>query len=340
MKTNAYKKFLPAALLVGVLLAACFSIGALAGGTEEGAWEKKNGKWYYFDADGAMQTGWLAWEENSYYLNESGVMQTGWVRLDGTWYYFSSTGAMQTGWVKWNSKWYYLDSAGAMQTGRLTWKENSYYLNESGAMQTGWVKLNGDWFWFSSAGEAALDWNKINNDWYYFYTDDNSGDYTPYSMAADTEIDGYVIRPNGVAIHDAELTMVQKAATETSSTNWLILVDTAACKTGVFKKSVSGEWSLYKFWNCAPGATSSPTVKGRFTVKSRGYSFYAYGSLCYYYVQFYGNYLFHSITYNADGTLQDGRVGQQLSHGCVRLATSNAKWLYNTIPNGTKVYIY
>ena len=399
MKKNAYKKFLPAVLLAGVLLAAFFSIGALAGGTEEGAWEKKNGKWYYFDADGAMQTGWLAlgesryylngsgamqtgwvktdgswyyfsstgamqtgwiksyskwyylnadgamqtgwleWAGNHYYMNGSGVMQTGWLKLDGAWYYFSSTGAMQTGWIKSYSKWYYLNADGVMQTGWLEWQDNLYYLKENGAMQTGWAYLNDSWYWFSSAGNAASGWRKINNDWYYFYTEEDPGGPC-YTMAADTEIDGYVIRATGVAIHDAELTMIQKAASETSTTDWLILVDTSACKTGVFYKTSSGEWTLYKFWNCTPGAAGTPTVKGRFTVKSRGYSFGSSTYVCYYFVQIYGNYLFHSVLYNRDGSVRDGRLGQNLSHGCVRLAWSNAKWLYDNIPKGTKVYIY
>ena len=38
--------------------------------------------------------------------------------------------------------------------------------------------------------------------------------------------------------------------------------------------------------------------------------------------------------------IQDGTLGKQVSHGCVRLDINNAKWLYDNIPNGTKVVIY
>ncbi|WP_418253284.1 L,D-transpeptidase [Gordonibacter urolithinfaciens] len=38
--------------------------------------------------------------------------------------------------------------------------------------------------------------------------------------------------------------------------------------------------------------------------------------------------------------VQDGRLGMNLSHGCVRLAIENAKWIYDNIPSGTKVYVY
>lgn len=36
----------------------------------------------------------------------------------------------------------------------------------------------------------------------------------------------------------------------------------------------------------------------------------------------------------------DDRLGMNLSHGCVRLATSNAKWIYDNIPTGTTVVSY
>lgn len=52
------------------------------------------------------------------------------------------------------------------------------------------------------------------------------------------------------------------------------------------------------------------TVKGEFTVGSKGYVF-GHGYSYYYWTQFYGDYLFHSVKYN-EGTsdIQDGRLGQ------------------------------
>lgn len=40
------------------------------------------------------------------------------------------------------------------------------------------------------------------------------------------------------------------------------------------------------------------------------------------------------------GGLSDGRLGMQLSHGCVRLNINCAKWLYDYIPIGTTVLTY
>ena len=75
-------------------------------------WSKIGGKYYYFDGDGAMQTGWV--DDDTYYTNADGVMQIGWAYLedpddtkkdddevkpgdddeDHHWYYFQSSGRL------------------------------------------------------------------------------------------------------------------------------------------------------------------------------------------------------------------------------------------------------
>jgi len=83
-------------------------------------------------------------------------------------------------------------------------------------------------------------------------------------------------------------------------------------------------------------------VRGTFSVGSKGYSFGENkGYSCYYWTQFHGDYLFHSILYNPyTRVVQDGRLGASLSHGCVRLAIDDAKWIHDTIPRGTTVVSY
>ena len=133
--------------------------------------------------------------------------------------------------------------------------------------------------------------------------------------------------------------MVRKAQGYKSSTRWLLLTDTTSCRVGVFKGSY-GNWVLQKYWKCGPGKNSTPTVLGQYTVTGKGYSF-GHGYTCYYYTQFYGDYLFHSVKYY-QGTrrIMDGRLGQRVSAGCVRLDINNAYWLYKNIPYGTKVVNY
>ena len=36
----------------------------------------------------------------------------------------------------------------------------------------------------------------------------------------------------------------------------------------------------------------------------------------------------------------DDRLGEALSHGCIRLAPENAKWIYDNILDGTTVVIH
>jgi lipoprotein-anchoring transpeptidase ErfK/SrfK len=135
-------------------------------------------------------------------------------------------------------------------------------------------------------------------------------------------------------------TMLNKANTYASSTNYLILVDCSANKVGIYYGS-KGNWSYTKFYKCTSGAASTPTKKGVFTVASRGLSFGS-GYTCWYWTQFSGNYLFHSVLYNSGSktSIQDGRLGINASHGCVRLALADAKWIYDNIPSGTKVVVY
>ena len=47
---------------------------------------------------------------------------------------------------------------------------------------------------------------------------------------------------------------------------------------------------------CSTGRAGTPTVIGEYEVFGKGYSF-GHGYTCYYYTQFYGDYLFHSSPY-------------------------------------------
>ena len=133
--------------------------------------------------------------------------------------------------------------------------------------------------------------------------------------------------------------MASKAQYYGSNTGYLVMVDTTNNYLGVFTGSY-GNWSLLKFWRCSTGASSTPTVLGQFTVGAKGYSFGS-GYTCYYYTQFFGDYLIHSIKYYQNTfSVLDGRLGMNISHGCVRLPLDEARWIYSTIPTGTKVVTY
>lgn len=101
---------------------------------------------------------------------------------------------------------------------------------------------------------------------------------------------------------------------------------------------------LIRTMACSTGVDSAPTPTGTFVVGNKGTSFFSdkYGEGAYYWTSFLGNYLFHSVPFDKNGKIiqtEVSKLGQKASHGCVRLSIDNAKWIYNNIPQYTKVYV-
>ena len=130
-----------------------------------------------------------------------------------------------------------------------------------------------------------------------------------------------------------------------SNTDYLILISSGTNHVGVYYGS-KGNWTCIHYWDCVTGKLDSPTVKGEFHVYARSDHFD--GNMdtpvwytCYYATLWYPDYFFHSIIYfQGTWNIMDASMGYNGSHGCVRLYTDNAEWIYNTIPNGTKVVSY
>ena len=125
-----------------------------------------------------------------------------------------------------------------------------------------------------------------------------------------------------------------------SATNWLMFINTTTNRCYVYNGS-RWNWSLVYNWGCSTGQAHTPTVLGEFTIDFRGFTFTdGVNYSCYYYTSFYGPYYMHSTLYKPyTWTPDDPRLGLNLSHGCVRLDTDNAYWVYNNIPWGTKVVV-
>ncbi|GEM_PF-1598115 len=95
---------------------------------------------------------------------------------------------------------------------------------------------------------------------------------------------------------------------------------------------------------CSTGKEGDDTPVGTYTVKERGESFFSkqYQEGAYYWTQFQGDFLFHSVPFDKDRNFEPeeaAKLGSKASHGCVRLALENAKWIYDNIPRGTKIVI-
>ncbi len=159
------------------------------------------------------------------------------------------------------------------------------------------------------------------------------------SPAPGSTANSYTNKPKVPPMSSDQVRMYYMAQNYASNTDWLIMVDTSLNRIGIFRGS-KGNWSWSRFWLCSTGKPLTPTVLGEYKVYGKGYSFGS-GFTCYYYTQFYGDYLIHSVTYYQNTfNVMDGRLGMNLSHGCVRLDINNAKWVYDNVPYNTKVVIY
>ena len=104
---------------------------------------------------------------------------------------------------------------------------------------------------------------------------------------------------------------------------------------------------LLRTMKASTGLDETPTPKGTYQATTgpgaRWHYFkkyFVWGQYAYY---IEGDYLFHSILYEQKGGKPNGSqysLGSKASHGCVRLAVEDAKWIYQNCPPGTTVVIY
>ena len=282
---------------------------ALSGALRAGKLFTSNGDGELVQARGFVTLGGCKF----YADTADGTLCSGWKNIDGSWYFFDELNSFaRSGWLYKDGSWFYLDSSTfVMRTGWVAVGGSWYYLNSSGRMQAGWLNLGGTWYWLDSSGAMATGWRIVDGSWQYFMS-------------------------NGAWVSDY---MDAKAQGYSSNTNWLILVDTSRCLTSIYT-GARGNWTLNRRYVCSTGKAGTPTVLGEYQVYGKGYSF-GHGYTCYYYTQFYGDYLFHSSPYYVNSNqVMDPTMGVPSSAGCVRLEIQNAKWIYDNIPYGTKVVTY
>ena len=92
------------------------------------------------------------------------------------------------------------------------------------------------------------------------------------------------------------------------------------------------------------GRPGFETPGGVYRIQNRGYHFFSrkYGEGAYYWVRIFGNYLFHSLPVDAQGHVieeEARKLGCPASHGCIRLDFPDARWFYETVPDGSLVVI-
>ncbi|MCD8212164.1 MAG: L,D-transpeptidase [Oscillospiraceae bacterium] len=314
--------------------------------------------WWYVD-DGVVDTeytglitGTVNGVEGDWYV-EGGQVQTDFTGLrsdetDGGLIYLSS-GRVDPGYSGFaydeeDEDWWYLEDGragnetGGLIEGTVNGTDGTWYVT-AGLVNLGFSGIandyDGPWFVINGLVQTGYTGPMTDNGVTYYVTAGKVGDETPAEEAAAAE-----------GTDDETPAMVKKAQTYYSSTDYMLMTDTSIHMTGVFQGGI-GNWELLYYWPCTVGAAATPTIHGEFAVQNKGQHFNSDENsdgeyTCWYWTRFIEDYMYHSVIYelDSDTEVQDGRLGYSLSHGCVRLATENAKWIYDNIPINTRVVVY
>ena len=285
-----------------------------------GGWKQVSGKWYYFKTNGAAEKGWRQEGSNWYYLNKpKGDMVVGWKQIDGKWYYFRSSGKMAAGgWIQVDGKWYYLNKGGSMKSD-CWFKENGnwYYLAKSGAMVTGWLKRPDAWYYFRDNGKMY-----------------SNGTITINGKSQRFAPDGQWIDNSWIA---------------SQARPFRLYVNRAHCTMTVYLKDYQGNYKIpYKAILISVGLSGTSTPSGWSEIGQKYLWYWYKEDTCWLrYVSFFSNggKMMHSEAYytqDLDNMLlgEFNKLGYAASHGCVRMAVIDAKWVYENCYAGTKVYVY
>ena len=254
------------------------------------------------------------------YAGSDGTLAGGPHRRDGKLLFFDENGVQVTeeGWNEFNGKKYYVSEASTvMCNGRKIIHGKNYFFGKTGELRKGRIDIDEGSFYFTDSDGAIL------TD--FEFTLDNVRYY------ADTE---------GIVLVGS---MYSKAQEYYSDTDYLILLNLDTQTTSVYKGS-QGKWKLLREMIVSTGLPINPTPKGEYRTTTHCLKFNNYGVRAWYATGFIGGlYLFHSSPYVIDSepkVCTDPRLGYPTSHGCVRMALEDAKWMYDNLPLSTKVIIY
>ena len=300
-----------------------FSPDASKYGAALESWQIIDGNRYYFDPKTCRS---LRWEQRIdgalYYFDRESVMQTGWVTWAklGTKSYFNDDGKARKGWQTLWGKRYYFDPKTCRS---LRWEQRIdgvwYYFNRDSSMHTGWLKWSGKqlWSYYWSDGMRATGTHTIAGRKFVFDANGRTSTNPTPPPSKSRE----------------EAAMDRKAQNYSSSTNYMILVNRSTHKVGIYYKR-PGYWECTNYFSCVTGKPSTPTITGSFKTTGGKRSSLSTDSRARYCTQITGGYFFHTIL------ASNNELGKSLSHGCVRLSYSSAKWIYQHINAGTRVVIY
>ena len=135
-----------------------------------------------------------------------------------------------------------------------------------------------------------------------------------------------------------------------------IIVDISKQLISIMTMDEDGYYTnLYKQFKCSTGLGATPTVTGSFKVKKKAPWLESYPTITQgggeyqvyarYRTTIYDDYHFHSILYQDKMDFRSMtrtsfyNLGRRASHGCIRLTTRDAKWIYTNCDIGTPIRI-
>lgn len=129
--------------------------GIITGETDKHSkWEKTEKGWKLNYADKTTAAGSNVKKEDG-----STVMQILWEKINGSWYAFNADGYLATGWVyDYNlNGWYYVSENSGMVSGWKNETQDgfTYYLNTDGSLVHGWKQIDGKWYYFNELVNGA-----------------------------------------------------------------------------------------------------------------------------------------------------------------------------------------
>ena len=131
----------------------------LSGWYAKNQWQKIDGKWYYFDKEGYMESNAY---RNGYYLTKSGAWDgkkaaAGWKQNQkGWWYALSGTTCLKKCWKKINGSWYYFKSSGYAAKNEYI---SGWWIGSNNAWtykyKAKWTRKQSGWFFGDTSGWVA-----------------------------------------------------------------------------------------------------------------------------------------------------------------------------------------
>ncbi len=151
--------------------------------------------------------------------------------------------------------------------------------------------------------------------------------------------DAHIVLPNATP----------KPTPEPTPVPFHIVVDVANQVTSVYGRDENGEYTVVvRQMLCSTGMRSTPSDVGDWVLNGRHATWCIFpkwgNSYARYWTRINGSIAFHSPIYTAVSNSamkisSYNKLGQRASHGCIRLAVWDAKWIYDNIGAGTVVSI-